>query len=545
MTQIASFDLGAAAAAKRQQTPNLGASKGHGDFMAAFRQAATEARKQERAQDADRAAEARAERDRDTGCADEAQEAFEANDNSQAERAERPKPADQHPPQDKAQAKAADQTHDAPVKPQAPADKPAEPNQDAAPVAQTPVEAPAAETPAEPQPALDAQAVLALQLATGGQVAQPAVTSQLHAQAVSQAATEVVDHALEVTATEGHVQAQAQTQAAANVDQATQKAMAEALRQAQAQAQAEPAKAQAQANGLATAQATAHAQANAQSQSPAFLAQAARDLGGITMQVSTAKPETPVTTPVAPVAEGQVETTNLSIVLNELETQPLAKGPIAPVTMLDGADGTEMPSQLPSLTTEDEEAAAVLATETESTPVAPLLNGDRGVGDVAKAESAKAPASPVRAEDVLPQVTKHLDQLKANQANAIKLQLYPEHLGKMEIKVVSHQGVISAQLTADSHAVKGMLESQVAQLQRTFAEMGLKVDKVEVTIASSQMNFDAQGQATQQGDTQQFGRQSQNQGAFQGSGYQQWLGDEPIDDAVYAQLDQAAVDYVA
>ncbi|MNS44752.1 Flagellar hook-length control protein FliK [compost metagenome] len=184
-------------------------------------------------------------------------------------------------------------------------------------------------------------------------------------------------------------------------------------------------------------------------------------------------------------------------------------------------------------------------TETDATPVAPLLNGDRGVGDVAKAESAKAPALPVRPEDVLPQVSKHLDQLKANQANAIKLQLYPEHLGKMEIKVVSHQGVISAQLTADSHTVKGMLESQVAQLQRTFAEMGLKVDKVEVTIASSQMNFDAQGQATQQGDAQQFGRQSQNQGAFQGSGYQQWLGDEPMDDAVYAQLDQAAVDYVA
>ncbi|MFN3429937.1 MAG: hypothetical protein ACK46X_08290, partial [Candidatus Sericytochromatia bacterium] len=90
MTQIASFDLGAAAAAKRPHAPNLGASKGHGDFMAAFRQAATEARKQDRAQDADRAAEARAERDRDTGSADEAHEAKAAKDHSQTERAEKP-----------------------------------------------------------------------------------------------------------------------------------------------------------------------------------------------------------------------------------------------------------------------------------------------------------------------------------------------------------------------------------------------------------------------------------------------------------------------
>ncbi|MFN3430079.1 MAG: flagellar hook-length control protein FliK, partial [Candidatus Sericytochromatia bacterium] len=463
--------------------------------------------------------------------------------------AEKPPPVDQAKTPGNAQATAAAQANDAPVKPQAPADKPAEPTQDSAPIAETPVEAPVAETPAEPQPALDAQAVLALQLATGGQVAQP-VMSQMHAHGklADQAATEAVDHALDVTANAGQAQATAQaaqqTQATTELDQATQKAMAEAIRQAQAQAQAEPAKAQAQANGLATAQATAHAQANAQSQSPAFLAQAARDLGGITMQVGQVKAETPVAPPTAPVAEGQAETTNLSIVLNDLETQPLAKGPIAPVTMLDGADGTEMPSQLTGLTTEDEDALTI-APDTDATPVAPLLNGDRGVGDVAKAEQAKAPTLPVKPEDVLPQVAKHLDQLKANQANAIKLQLYPEHLGKMEIKVVSHQGVISAQLTADSHAVKGMLESQVAQLQRTFAEMGLKVDKVEVTIASSQMNFDAQGQAAQQGDAQQFGRQSQNQGAFQGSGYQQWLGDEPMDDAVYAQLDQAAVDYVA
>ena len=118
----------------------------------------------------------------------------------------------------------------------------------------------------------------------------------------------------------------------------------------------------------------------------------------------------------------------------------------------------------------------------------------------------------------------------------------------MEIKVVSHQGVLSAQLTADSHSVKAMLETQVAALQRSFAEMGLKVDKVEVTLSSASLGQDPYGGgAAQQGEQQAFGRQQQpSGGAFRGSGYQQWLGDEPADEAIYAQLDSsAAINYVA
>jgi hypothetical protein len=95
-----------------------------------------------------------------------------------------------------------------------------------------------------------------------------------------------------------------------------------------------------------------------------------------------------------------------------------------------------------------------------------------------------------------------------------------------------------------------MLETQVAALQRTFAEMGLKVDKVEVALSSSNLGNDQfGGQAMQQGDAQQqFGRQAQHHASnsLANSGYGQWLGDEPTDEIAYAELDSAAaVNYVA
>jgi flagellar hook-length control protein FliK len=537
MTQIASFDLGALAA-NRQQAPAQGASKARGDFMSAYNQAATEARKQARTQDADRAENKRAERDHDAAPTPEADEAPKA-EQARAEKSERPEQVDHHNKQ-------ADEAPKA-EKPKA-EQKPAEAPTAEAP-AQSVAETPVAEQPAETAP-LDAQAVLALQLATGGQVAQPVVTAAVAANAEPEAVaqTQVVDATAQAgkQAQQAQVQTpvQAQAQPVDQADEAVQAAIAQAAKQANAEAKGHAAKAQ------ASAHASEHANARAQAQSPAFLAEAAQNLGPITVEVSKqVQAEVAPTPVVAQPTEGDAESGNLAMQLIDLKMQKAAEGSTTPVTKLDGAEGTEMTSQLASLLSEDDEAGLTVVDGEK--PTVQGVSGDR----LATAETAKASAmakeapAPARAEDVLPQVSKHLEALKSNQANAIKLQLYPEHLGKMEIKVVSHQGVLSAQLTADSHTVKAMLETQVAALQRSFAEMGIKVDKVEVTLSSANLGQDAyaQGQGMQQGEQQQFGREQQTRsGSFNGSGYQQWLGDEPVDEAVYAQADaSAAINYVA
>lgn len=67
---------------------------------------------------------------------------------------------------------------------------------------------------------------------------------------------------------------------------------------------------------------------------------------------------------------------------------------------------------------------------------------------------------------------------------SIEMQLNPENLGKVYLQVVSRQGAITAQLAAQDEAVKQALESQLAVLKDNMNQQGLKVEAVEVTIAS-------------------------------------------------------------
>lgn len=556
MTQIASLDLGQLAAA-RQASPSKGAPKGPGDFMSAYRHASTETRKMERPHDADRANEARPERDHDT---ESTQETTEAKAN-QADKADQNQQADQSQQTqatkaDDAQAKQADQAKTDQAQQ---ADQNAQATNDQQAQAQAQQQTADAQAQAQQQAqtqatALDAQAVLALQLATGGQLATPGVQVTAQANADAQAVAMVQNQ----TQSQAQAAQQAQTQAQAqqaelqalmqaqgvdpNADPAVKDAIAKALQAAQ-QANAQQAQQAAPA-----AQAAQQAQPAGQAQNAQTL-QVAADLNVKTVQVEAPKPEAPAAKPTTDTAAAQLDqANNLMLQLMDLKAQEPTTGSTTPGTTLDDAVSIETPSQAVKLLADDDASDDTSSQAATQQPAVPSLNGDRTTVDAAKtAEPVKAQA-PARAEDVMPQVLKHMEAVKSNQANSIKLQLYPEHLGKMEIKVMAHQGVLSAQISADNQSVKSMLETQVAALQRTFAELGLKVDKVEVALSSSNLGNDQfGGQAMQQGDTQpQFGRQQQQATNLSQSGYGQWLGEEPADEIAYAELDSAAaVNYVA
>lgn len=66
----------------------------------------------------------------------------------------------------------------------------------------------------------------------------------------------------------------------------------------------------------------------------------------------------------------------------------------------------------------------------------------------------------------------------------MELQLNPENLGKVNLSVVYKDGVMTAQFTAQNETVKEALESQMQQLKESFANQGLKVESVEVTVSN-------------------------------------------------------------
>lgn len=90
----------------------------------------------------------------------------------------------------------------------------------------------------------------------------------------------------------------------------------------------------------------------------------------------------------------------------------------------------------------------------------------------------------VDTQDIIRQISEYTRVAVSPAESTIEMQLNPANLGKLYLQVVSRQGVITAQLAAQNEAVKQALESQLTVLRENMSQQGLKVEAVEVTVAS-------------------------------------------------------------
>lgn len=117
-------------------------------------------------------------------------------------------------------------------------------------------------------------------------------------------------------------------------------------------------------------------------------------------------------------------------------------------------------------------------------------------------------------EDLMNQIS-HLTRVTVQQAeSSIEMQLNPAHLGKIYLQVASKEGVITAQLAAQNEAVKQALENQVSVLKENMNQQGLKVEAVEVTIASHEFEQNLESQSQQQNPQADAGREGRSNRRF-------------------------------
>lgn len=120
----------------------------------------------------------------------------------------------------------------------------------------------------------------------------------------------------------------------------------------------------------------------------------------------------------------------------------------------------------------------------------------------------------VDVEDLMNQIS-HFTRVTVQQAeSSIEMQLNPAHLGKIYLQVASKEGVITAQLAAQNEAVKQALENQVAALKENMNQQGLKVEAVEVTIASHEFEQNLESQNQQQNPQADSGREGRSSRRF-------------------------------
>ncbi len=110
-------------------------------------------------------------------------------------------------------------------------------------------------------------------------------------------------------------------------------------------------------------------------------------------------------------------------------------------------------------------------------------------------------------QDIMRQIMDYMRIRLNSDSSDLEMQLHPASLGTLQIHVASKGGVVTANFVAQNETVKAALESQLVQLKESFAQQGVKVEAVEVTVQTHQFEQNLeQGRERQQGDPRKKNR---------------------------------------
>ena len=173
----------------------------------------------------------------------------------------------------------------------------------------------------------------------------------------------------------------------------------------------------------------------------------------------------------------------------------------------DAQTGDQMKSAQPEKMTADRSSSDVAKTQTvvQMQDTAGVPTADT-VADITPETSYVS----IDTIDLLEQVAEQIRVNVSEGTSSMEMQLNPENLGKVYVNISSKEGVIHAQLAASNEAVRAALETQVADLRQNLNQAGVKVDAVEVTVASHE--FEKNLEQNQESEKQQGERQQEQSG---------------------------------
>lgn len=102
--------------------------------------------------------------------------------------------------------------------------------------------------------------------------------------------------------------------------------------------------------------------------------------------------------------------------------------------------------------------------------------------------------------DMIEQIAEQTKVTLSQDVSTMEMQLKPENLGKVYLEVSTKEGAVRAQIAVQDEMVKEALQTQVATLQEKLNQAGVRVDAVEVTVASHQFEKNLEQDQKQQED---------------------------------------------
>lgn len=121
----------------------------------------------------------------------------------------------------------------------------------------------------------------------------------------------------------------------------------------------------------------------------------------------------------------------------------------------------------------------------------------------------------VNTTDIIRQIVDQISIAKTTGESVIEMQLNPENLGKLYINVTERNSEITARIAVSNETVKNALESQMAVLRENLQDANIRVNDVEITIATHEFERNLEQNAGNENgrqDGQQFTHQSSSNG---------------------------------
>ncbi|MDR2904061.1 MAG: flagellar hook-length control protein FliK [Clostridiales bacterium] len=197
----------------------------------------------------------------------------------------------------------------------------------------------------------------------------------------------------------------------------------------------------------------------------------------------------------APMTEGQgdaAETMKAVEVKTTTTAAPAQKGEAQTAGQSFGQSQGETPETL-------------LATETDETvsAVNPAMAFDADMPiELEKINLKTIAMKNINTEDVINQITEQIKVEVKGQATEIKVSLRPEHLGDVTLKIMTQNGIVTAQIVAENQRVKEIIEAGFNNLKDALQQKGINISQLSVSVgqenAEKQMGFFQQQQGMRQ-----------------------------------------------
>ncbi|MGB2993910.1 MAG: flagellar hook-length control protein FliK, partial [Paenisporosarcina sp.] len=181
----------------------------------------------------------------------------------------------------------------------------------------------------------------------------------------------------------------------------------------------------------------------------------------------------------------------------------------------------------------------------ESSPI--LMATASDITKTSQASGRPESSSPVQAPTV--RMTNLIEELGevlrgsfrlngTGEGTQIKVNIFPEHLGHLDIRITELNGKIAAQIFTSSLVAKEALDLQVNQLRNSLLQQGITIEKIEITQQySSQF-----GQQNAHPDQRFSQQQKQGNASHNKNGYQR-LEEEVTIERNHAVTGQMKIDY--